>query len=397
MILLWDTDPASAARYRMVLGDDVQVLEGGSGAQRAVSEDPRVTEVVIGPGVDAGAACVLAEWLRVERPGAGVVLVRTRLDVTVLSQALRSGIREVVATDDLTGLAEAVARSRDLGERMGGVLGAPGASGGRVVTVFSAKGGVGKTTVATNVGAHLASTGSRVLLIDLDLASGDVAISLQLLPELTMADVVAMGANLDEQALRSVVTPHACGLHVLAAPPDPTVAERVTDASVAEVLRVARQGYDYVIVDTPPSFTEHVLAACDASDLVLLVATLDIPAVKSLRLALETLDLLGHPRESRLVVLNRSDLKVGLHPSDVVAAVKQEIAVSVPNSLDVTAALNRGVPIVLDAPRHPVSVALRDLAERCVRGRLAPDPAPAGLAGSGPAGTRPRRGRWGRR
>jgi len=124
-----------------------------------------------------------------------------------------------------------------------------------------------------------------------------------------------------------------------------------------------------VVVDTPPAFTEHVLAAFDASDVSILLATLDIPAVKNLRLTLDTLDLLGHPRDSWVVVLNRSDTKVGLTTEDVSNSLHRPIAQQIPNSLAVSAAINRGVPIVLDDPRHPVSTALKTLARNHIRVR----------------------------
>ena len=399
MTLVWDGDRVAVDRIRMALGDQVRVVETASAAARELAADRRETEVVVGPGVDAAAAARLAERLRVERPEVGVLLVRHRLDVGVLSQALRSGVREVVATDDLTGLAEAVARSREVTVAMGGTLTGPGAEGD-VVTVFSAKGGVGKTTLSVNLGAQLAASGAQVLLVDLDLAFGDVAISLQQLPERTISDLVAMGGHLDEPGLRSVLTPHGCGLDVLAAPPGPSEAEGVPAATVAEVLRVARHRYDHVIVDCPPAFTEHVLTAVDTSDLIVLIATLDIPAVKNLRLTLETLDLLGTPRENRLLVLNRSDAKVGLRASDVVTAVGQDISVTVPSSLDVPASVNRGVPLVLDSPRHPVSAAVRDLADRVARGtggRQAGSTDTAGDPVADGSPSSPRRRIWSRR
>jgi pilus assembly protein CpaE len=136
---------------------------------------------------------------------------------------------------------------------------------------------------------------------------------------------------------------------------------------VSELIRVAKRYYDFVVVDTPPAFTEHVLAAFDNSDLLVLIATLDIPAVKNLRLTLDTLDLLGNPKDSRIVVLNRSDAKVGLKAEDVVSAIRQEIAVMVPSSAAVPASVNRGVPIVLDEPRHAVSLAIKELADSHLR------------------------------
>ena len=194
-----------------------------------------------------------------------------------------------------------------------------------------------------------------------------MGISLQMLPQNSIADLIGMAGHIDEQAIQSVVTTHESGLDALCAPAEPSDADRVPGQVVAEILRVARRTYDYVVVDTPPAFTEHVLAAFDSSDTLVLIATLDIPAVKNLRLTLDTLDLLGSPREARIVVLNRSDAKVGLKAEDVVTAIRQDIAIMVPNSTAVPASVNRGVPIVLDEPKHPVSVSLKRLIDEHMR------------------------------
>ena len=180
-----------------------------------------------------------------------------------------------------------------------------------------------------------------------------------------------MAGHVDEQAIASLVTKHEdSGLDVICAPNDPGDADRIPVSTITELIKVARQHYDFVFVDTPPSFTEHVLAACDMSDALVLIATLDIPAVKNLRVAMDTLDMIGSPKDARVIVLNRADAKVGLRPDDVVAAIKSPIAVNIPNSLTVPASVNRGVPIVLDDPKGPVAVALRELAEVHVRQRF---------------------------
>jgi pilus assembly protein CpaE len=203
---------------------------------------------------------------------------------------------------------------------------------------------------------------------------GDVAISLQLQPPGSVRDLVAMSGHLDEQGVQSVVIRHEpSGLDVIAAPPDPADAERVPSHVIIELLRVARASYDYVIVDTPPSFTEHVLAAFDLSDLTILVATLDIPAVKNLRIAINTLDTLGASKDSRTIVLNRADAKVGLRAEDVEAALKHPISANVPNSLSVPASVNRGVALILDEPRNPVAIAMKELADLEVRRRFGED------------------------
>lgn len=369
MTILWDLDPHAQERYGFALGDRVDLHAHGPQVMRVLEEGSGHRLVVIGPDIPVDSACQLAERLRVDRPEVGVLLLRHRLDVTVMGLALRSGIREVVQADDQTALADAVRRSEQLAAQLVGETGRE--SRGKVITVFSAKGGVGKTTVSTNMAAHLATTGAKTLLVDLDLMFGDVAISLQLIPQGTVTDLVAMRGHLDRAGLESVVVTHEpTGLDVVAPSSDPADAERIPADVVLELLRTARGIYDYVVVDTPPAFTEHVLTALDVSDLAVLITTLDIPAVKNLRVAMNTLDTLGGSKDNRVVVLNRSGLKVGLDSGEVETALKQAIAVSIPNSLSVPAATNRGVPLVVHDPKDAAAVALRELADRQVRARF---------------------------
>ena len=234
MTLLWEADRLAADNVRLALGDDMRVADSGPAVVRHLGENRLEWLLVVGPDIDLAAALSLTEQLRLTRPDVGVVLMRRRLDVGVLAQALRAGVREVVSADDLSALMEACQRSLDLSERLGGAVDAHGAPEGRVVTVFSAKGGVGKTTVSTNLAAELASDGAtRVLLVDLDLAFGDVAIALALVPERSTADLVAMSGHLDQQGLASVVTRHESGLDVLCAPAQPGDADRIPGATVA--------------------------------------------------------------------------------------------------------------------------------------------------------------------
>jgi pilus assembly protein CpaE len=376
--ILWDSDPAAAETFQFAVSDRIEVVEVAQLVTRALTTNPSELLVIVGPEVDLQSASSLAEQVRGERPEVGVILLRRRLDVAVLGQALRAGFREVIASDDLTSLSNACRRSLEISRQLIGVSGGAPSLEGRVIMVFNAKGGCGKTTIATNLGAYVASTGARVLVVDLDLAFGDVAISLQLRPEASVGDLVAMTGHIDAQGLASVVTKHESGLDTVCAPSQPSEVDRISGATVGEMLRVARRSYDYIIIDTPPAFSEHVLAALDLCDMLVLLATLDIPAVKNLRLTLDTLDLLGHPRDGRIVILNRSDVKVGLHTEDVVAAIKQPIAVMIPSSFHVPASVNRGVPIILDEPKHPVSVALRAFADDYILNASTASPDSAG-------------------
>ena len=165
------------------------------------------------------------------------------------------------------------------------------------------------------------------------------------------------------------------------APPGPAEAERVTQKLVADLLRLAGGLFDYLVIDTPPQFTDHVLAALDVSHLHVLLTTPDIPALKNLRITLDTFDLLDLPREHRLVLLNRSDAKVGLTAADIERVIRVPIAAYVPSSRDVPVSINRGVPIVADNPQHPVSRAIRDFAAGRLAERAAGEPAARGLRG----------------
>jgi pilus assembly protein CpaE len=278
-------------------------------------------------------------------------------------------VREVVSDRDLPAVVDAVNRANELSRAMRSAQGDGGAPPvgervGTLVTVFAAKGGCGKTTVATNLAAALADRGRReVCLVDLDLAFGDVAIALQLFPAHTLADAVPLGEGLDGAALQGLLTPHSPGLTTLVAPVEPGIAESIPAATIGAVLRLLKQQFQFVVVDSPPAFTDQVLAAFDESDMVALLATLDIPALKNLKLTLETLDLLNYPREKWRVVLNRADSKVGLSLAEVEKTLRVKIAVQIPSSRAVPASVNRGVPIVLDDPAHPVSEAIREFAE----------------------------------
>jgi pilus assembly protein CpaE len=321
--------------------------------------------IVLGPSIDQVDVFSLAEELRVTRPSLGVVMVRRRIDTAVLSDAIRSGVREVVQERDLAGLAVAVRRQREIAARLRESIepgdGTP-ASGrhGRVVTVFSAKGGCGKTTLATNLAASLADSGrGSVALLDLDLAFGDVSIALQLFPSHTIADAVPIGEDLDGPALMSLLTSHRSGLKALVAPMEPSAADSIDVTLVTRILDLLREEFDYVIVDSPPALDDNVLAAFDRSDVIALLATLDIPALKNLKLTLETLDLISFPRERLKIVLNRADSKVGLALSEVEKTLKAPIVAQIPSSRDVPASTNRGVAIVSDDPKSPVSLAIK--------------------------------------
>ncbi|MGZ0151769.1 AAA family ATPase [Kribbella sp. WER1] len=231
-----------------------------------------------------------------------------------------------------------------------------------VITVFAAKGGCGKTTVATNLAVTLCARGaSRVCLVDLDLQFGDVACVLGLRAERSLCDAVQWTGSLTPENVATFVTPYRDGLDCLTAPTGPGTATLIPLALVDEVLCVLRLIYDYVVVDTPTQFNAVVLAALDASDHHILVATPERASLKNLRLTLDVLDVL-YEADTRSVVLNRADPRAGLSTADVDQLVRTPIALQLPNRADVPASINRGEPIACGYPNHPVSQAVRALA-----------------------------------
>jgi pilus assembly protein CpaE len=335
--------------------------------------------IVLGPGVSEDEAFAVADYMRVHRPSLGVILVRDEVNTPLLQEALRAGVREVVDRRDTLGLTSAVKRSAHLAAAMrdqspvpsqsAPVTAVPGepAPRGRVITVFSTKGGCGKTTLATNLAAALADRGRRqVCIVDLDLACGDVAISLQLFPAHTIADAVPLNGAIDPTAVQALLTVHSSGLSAIVAPTEPSAAETIPATLISHLLDVLRKEFDYIVVDTAPTFDDQMLAALDVSDLIALIVTPDVPALKSLKITLETLVELSYSREIFRLVLNRSDAKVGISHAEVETTAQMVLSAQIPSSRDVPTTINRGVPIVQDDPKHPVSLAIRGFAERQV-------------------------------
>jgi MinD-like ATPase involved in chromosome partitioning or flagellar assembly len=234
---------------------------------------------------------------------------------------------------------------------------------GRIISVFAAKGGCGKTTLATNLAMVLSEGGTRrVCLLDLDLTFGDVASSLRLEPRRSLVDAVAHAGELDLVTIRSVVTPYSIGLDCILAPVRPGESELVSAGLIGELLAELPCWYDYVVVDTPAQFSPPILIALDSSHHHVLLTTPERPALSSLRLTLDMLDLLSYERNSRSIVFNRCDSIVGLSAAEVERVVKSPISGHIPSSRDVPASTNRGEPLVAAQPEHPVSVAIRNFA-----------------------------------
>lgn len=364
MPIILDPDPARAAATAMVVPDGATTVAEPTALISALAVHPDEYVVILGPQLPMREAAEISEALRRSHPSAGIVLTRDELSTAVFESAMEAGISAVVAAGDQAALATAVDRARRTWEAIHGPSRESG-DGGRVFTVFSPKGGVGKTTLAVNLAVAIAKAPRRrVCLVDLDLSFGDVAITLQLIPQHTIDEAIGAEASIDFALLEQLLTTHPANLKILAAPMRPDAKERISPALVSSVLATLRRHFDFVVVDTSPGFDEAVLQSLDHTDELILVATLDVPTVKNMKMAIETLDLLDLVKGHRHLVLNRADDAVGLSPKDVEGILKMPVRMAIPTDIAVANATNHGNPIMLARPQHLVATAITALARQ---------------------------------
>jgi pilus assembly protein CpaE len=290
-------------------------------------------------------------------------------------------MREVVQSKDLAGITTAVQRARSVASAIGQtMLGevqaaaeeakarlvaeaeaqrvADEAPQGKLFTVFSTKGGVGKSLVAVNTAVALSQRGHRVCLVDLDVNSGDVAIMLQLSPSRNVNDLVGFRGGIDEGAIESLLTTYTDTMSVVAAPVHLDSPDQASADDIGQLLDGLKAMFEFVVVDTSGVFDDQALAALDRSARIILVGTLDIPALKGVKLATSTLDLLNFPRDSWSFVLNRADAKVGLTQPEFESTLGLKADATLVSSREVLAAVNRGEPLVGAFPANANSKAL---------------------------------------
>ena len=293
-----------------------------------------------------------------------VILLASGEASALLEQALEADVSDVLLLPQMTeNVVFSIRKASHSGRRTVGA-GSHAPRRGRIVTVFSPKGGTGKTVTATNLACTFAKyEGKNTLLLDLDLQFGDAAIMLGLEPEKTIYDLVVAPGELDSEKLAGYTTRHPSGLDILPAPLRPEDAELVTEAKLARLLEVARESYDVIVVDTSPFFHGPMLATLDRTDELLLVCGLDVPTLKNVRLSLQTLELLAFPQNRIRVVLNRANSKVGMKPGEVEGALEVKVRFELPSDGKVPLAVNRGTPIVLADDKADFSRAMREMAK----------------------------------
>ncbi|RJU02677.1 MinD/ParA family protein [Arthrobacter frigidicola] len=324
--------------------------------------------LILGPGVNPDDALQLAVVFDLQYPETSLVLVAPPGPDLILA-AMRAGIRDVVASDisveDLRVLLERCCLAA--GSRRRGLSAGPEPEHGtgRVIAVMSPKGGVGKTTVATNLAIGLGKIAPMgVVLVDLDLQFGDVATGLLLEPEHSITEAVHGPAAQDSMVLKAFLTVHPAGVYALCAPRTPAESDYITAEHVTRLLAQLASQFQYVVVDTAPGLGEHCLATLDQATDGVWVCGMDVPSVRGLHKCLDVLRELQLLPRDRHVVLNFADRRSGISVQDVEATLGVPVDVVIPRSRTLPFSTNRGIPVLQGTARDAATKGLQDLVDR---------------------------------
>jgi pilus assembly protein CpaE len=393
-VLIVDDIPETRDHLSKLLGfeGDVEVVGAAAGGQEAIELANAVRPDVVlmdinMPGMDGITA---TEKLAADVPTAAVIMMSVQGEADYLRRSMLAGAREFLvkpfSSDELTASIRQVwTREKDKLSRFAPVVTGTGGGGGTggegepasVVSLFSPKGGVGRTTIAVNLAVAAAQSGKKVGLIDASFQFGDVGVLLNLNPRnKSIADLAGELQSGEAESLDTFMITHSSGIRVLLAPPSPEQAELIGPSAVKKVIDRMRKDFDLVVVDCPSSFNDSTLAVLDESDLILTLLTLEITSVKNMRLFLEVCEQLGYGEEKIRLVLNRADSTLGIRVADVEHSIGRKVDHTiVSDGRSVVYALNRGVPFYLSNREAQVSQDIQRLAS-AVTG-----PPPTALAG----------------
>jgi pilus assembly protein CpaE len=324
--------------------------------------------LVLGPGVPLEDALRLATIFDIQVPEVSLVLV-SESDPELVLHAMRAGIRDVLSPDvepsEIRIILERACQAFASRHRVAEPEQPEQRRKGLVIGVFSPKGGVGKTTVATNLAVGLGKIAPMdVVIVDLDLQFGDVASGLYLDPERTVTDAVSPSASQDSLVLKAFLTMHPSNIYVLCAPKTPAEADEITAEQVTRLLEQLSEQFKYVVVDTAPGLSDLGLAAMEQCTDGVWVSGMDIPSVRGLRSGFEILRQLNLLPATRHLVLNMADSKTGLSVQDIESTIGTPVDVSIPRSKLVAYSTNRGIPALQEGKKDPAVKGLRQLVQR---------------------------------
>lgn len=324
--------------------------------------------ILLGPGANLDEALRLASAFDVQHPDISIVLVREDEPGLTLT-AMRAGIRDILEPDSdadtIRVLLERACQSSASRRRNISPESPSEEQHGRVITVTAAKGGVGKTTVATNIAVGLGRIAPMsTVLVDLDTQFGDIDTALRINPEHTLKDAVTGAAAQDTMVLKTLLSVHPASIYALCAPSDPADSSRISGAQIAHMLKQLASEFRYVVVDTAPGLGEHTLAALEAATDFVLLCGMDVPSVRGARKELEVLDKLNMTAPKRHVVVNSAARDSGLSVQDIEATLGVPVNLAIPRSKALTYSTNQGEPLLHQRSRDKAAKALLRLVDR---------------------------------
>ena len=371
----------------LAMEQTVEVAGSASSGEEAIqmAMDLRPDVVVMDinmPGMDGIAA---AELISQRLPQVAIIMMSVHGEAEQMRRSLQAGAREFLvkpfSSDEFSETIKRVydreeARRHQIQASMpaGPVVAAPDPDfDHQVIAIFSPKGGSGRTTIATNLAIAIKQqTGARVALLDANLQFGDVGVLLNLNPKTKSIVDAADGGELDADLVESVLIDHSSGIRALLAPPSPEGADLITPASLLTVVGHLRTMHAYTVVDLPAGLNDHSLAIMEVAEQIVIMAALEITAIKNLRLFLEVADQLGYQRSKLRIVMNRSDTTQGIRLGDVEGSIRLSIdATIVSDGRLAVLAVNRGVPFVISNPESPLSRDVNRLAQTLIGDTIA--------------------------
>ena len=374
-ILVIDRTDDLADQVRRVAGQlrprpEVATWERVPAGPAPLDEEGPFDLVIAGPSTATRSGLAKLEALACEKRGTSLVLMFSRRPDADLRDIVRTGASDIVRlpTDDES-LGASIERALELSRQRSAV---PTGAGdqhaprrtARILTVASASGGSGKTFFATNLAYFLHSrTGRSTCIVDLDLEFGQVASVLRLRAEHSLVEAVEklQGEEADPGPLvREHIVTHDTGIDVLAAPKDPSDADVVQPDHVTRLIEVLRCEFDYLVVDTPPALAESTLAVYDVTDEVFVLATLDVPSLRTIGTFTNTLEKLGVPPDNVKLVLNKAEPDVGIDVEQLDKLFPRGFTMTLPYTSQVSKSVNLGTPVLAYAPKVPISRALAD-------------------------------------
>jgi len=301
-------------------------------------------------------------------PDLPIVVFSTEANIRLMRQSMVGGasdyLVEPMTPEELeNSIMKVLEKKEREAMRRRGELADPVAQG-TIITVFGAKGGIGKTTIASNLAVALATEAHQtVALVDMDTRFGDVAITMDIPVERSIADLARNLDNVDRNTLRDYLVQHESGVRILPAPTRPSDWRNLSSSHIRDVVDVLSQTHDFVILDTPGTFNEIVAAAIEVGTMILLITTLDMASIKDTVLALEMLhERFGNDDERIKVVLNRAGTDTGVREKDVERTLDTDLWWKIPQDNEVVKAAQLGRPIVMSRPNSRVAVEIKDIA-----------------------------------